>query len=43
MSLTLITNKKEMNYLKYSNILWDDFGFHIELIVTMLQNQAYYI
>ena len=29
MNLTLKSEKQEMNYLNYSNALWDCFAFHI--------------
>ena len=40
MNLTLKTEKQEINYLNYSNPLWDCFEFHIAQVGNMLQNQA---
>ena len=40
MNLTLKTEKHEMNYLNYSNALWDCFGFHIAQVGNILLNQT---
>ena len=40
MNLTLKTKKQEMNYLNYSNALWDCLGFHIAQVGNILPDQA---
>ena len=40
MNLTFKIEKQEINYLYYSNALWDCFGFHMAQIGNMLPNQS---